>query len=235
MIRLLPLPLIQHPITGTLAATESGADAAAVAGKVGVAGSIAATETGSDVAALSGDPIVSGALAGQESGSDTAAAAGGVVVVGALAGQEEGQDQAAAEGEVAAAEVTGQMAAQEAGQDVATIVLLAPRLPSQDGGLGGGPGRSGARRGRGNLGAVRMLAQEDAGEWRQPPVPKGAPPSREEIGTPKPLPADVIPLRPDPVVTATGTPGAVLSEHEYDGAEMDAQLMDLLMVLRRRA
>lgn len=84
-------------VSGTLAATEIGADTAAFAGAVLVAGALAATESGADTAAFSGTlgptspPAVmhveltlpaasgvAGTLAVTESGSDTAAFSGSV-------------------------------------------------------------------------------------------------------------------------------------------------------------
>lgn len=65
-------------ITGSLAATESGSDTAAIAGSVLVEGSLAATESGADTADFAGDVIVSGALDATETGEDTADFAGTV-------------------------------------------------------------------------------------------------------------------------------------------------------------
>ena len=104
--------------TGALAATESGSDAAAIAGDVLVSGSLAATESGADVAALAGKVAVRGALAATESGSDTAAIAGKVFVSGALAATETGDDTAAIVGSVG---VSGSLDATESGADVAAF------------------------------------------------------------------------------------------------------------------
>jgi hypothetical protein len=52
--------------TGTLAATETGADTLAGAGAVLVAGFLAATETGSDTAAMAGNVLASGSQEGDE-------------------------------------------------------------------------------------------------------------------------------------------------------------------------
>ena len=62
--------------TGTLAATESGADTAALAGDVLIDGSLAATESGGDTAALAGDVLIAGTFAATESGADVAAIQG---------------------------------------------------------------------------------------------------------------------------------------------------------------
>lgn len=59
-------------ITGTLAATETGSDVAALVGDVLVSGSLAATEVGSDVAAIFGVLTITGTLAATEVGSDVA-------------------------------------------------------------------------------------------------------------------------------------------------------------------
>ena len=106
-------------VDGALAATESGADVAALAGTVLIDGALAATESGADVAALAGDVLVSGAMAAQEAGSDTAAATGSVLVAGALAATEAGADTVAATGAVL---VTGAMAATESGADTLSII-----------------------------------------------------------------------------------------------------------------
>ncbi len=104
---------------GALAATESGADTVAVSGAVLVSGSAAAVETGGDVAALTGTvgwPAATGTLAAQETGADTPALAGSVLVTGALGATETGSDTA--EG-AATALVSGALAATEAGSDTA--------------------------------------------------------------------------------------------------------------------
>ena len=59
-------------ITGTLAATEAGADTAVLSGQVRVQGALAALESGADTASLAGQIIVGGSLAAAEVGSDTA-------------------------------------------------------------------------------------------------------------------------------------------------------------------
>lgn len=81
--------------TGTLAATESGSDTAALAGDVLVEGSLAATESGSDTATFAGVALVSGALAATEAANDSAAVSGVVLVTGALDATETGSDTAA--------------------------------------------------------------------------------------------------------------------------------------------
>jgi hypothetical protein len=99
------------PATGSLTATETGSDTAAITGTVRVAGSIAATETGADTAALTGAVRVAGALAAPETGGDTAALVGAVRIAGALGSTESGADVCAivgaVTGAVVAAPVTG--------------------------------------------------------------------------------------------------------------------------------
>lgn len=63
-------------ITGNLAAAESGADTAALAGVVLVQGSVAAQESGEDVFSCEGVVPVRGALSVTEAGSDTFSATG---------------------------------------------------------------------------------------------------------------------------------------------------------------
>jgi hypothetical protein len=88
--------------TGTMAATESGADDATASGAVVVAGTFAATEAGSDTAALSGAVPISGTMAAAETGSDTFAGSGvvGGGRVGTMAATEAGSDTFAATGTV---------------------------------------------------------------------------------------------------------------------------------------
>jgi hypothetical protein len=74
-------------IMGTLAATETDADTAALAGQVLVQGALAATETGADTLAATGTVSggnIAGTLAAAETGSDTFAASSSVppVIVG---------------------------------------------------------------------------------------------------------------------------------------------------------
>src|SRR5215218_679119 len=109
--------------TGTLAATESGADTAAITGGPLVSGSMSRTETGTDTASVTGGPLVSGSLAATESGSDTASVAGTVLVAGSLAATEAGTDTASIAGGPI---VAGPLAATEAaGQDAASIAATA--------------------------------------------------------------------------------------------------------------
>ena len=105
---------------GTLAATESGSDTAALTGVVLVSGTIASTESGSDTASIAGDVLVSGALAATESGSDTAAFTGSAstIVTGSLAATESGADTASLTGDVL---VTGSLAVSESGSDAASM------------------------------------------------------------------------------------------------------------------
>jgi hypothetical protein len=65
-------------ISGTLAATESGSDTAAISGTVRPVGTLAASETGPDTFASTGtaSPPVSGSMAASETGADTFASTG---------------------------------------------------------------------------------------------------------------------------------------------------------------
>lgn len=83
------------PITGTLAAQETGSDTASISGAVAVTGTLAAQETGSDTFAASGttENARTGTLAAQEEGSDTASMSGTVSITGTLAAHETGQDR----------------------------------------------------------------------------------------------------------------------------------------------
>jgi hypothetical protein len=101
-------------ISGTLAATETGADTFSSTGKVLVKGSLAVTEVGADTFSSSGKVLVAGALSVTEVGTDTFASTGKVVVKGVLALTESGQDTIAATGKVL---VQGALAGQEVGQD----------------------------------------------------------------------------------------------------------------------
>lgn len=107
-------------ITGTLAATETGADVAAFAGNIYVSGQLAVAEVGADIAAFSGTTVIttSGALAAVETGVDSAAFAGNVYVSGALAASEAGSDSATFSGNVY---VSGSLAATEVGSDIAAF------------------------------------------------------------------------------------------------------------------
>lgn len=87
------LPIVVTPdvaasATGTLAATESGSDTAALAGNVLVTGELDATESGQDTALFTSQTITSGSLAAVETGEDTASFAGAVPVVGYIAANE---------------------------------------------------------------------------------------------------------------------------------------------------
>lgn len=107
-------------VTGALAAAESGADAAAIAGAVVVHGSLAAAESGGDSVALSGRVIVGGVLAAAEAGADAAVIAGRIIVSGAIAAAETGGDAASIIGGAVPA-ITGSLAATESGADTASI------------------------------------------------------------------------------------------------------------------
>lgn len=89
------------PITGTLAAQETGTDVFTASGAVGIAGALSAQETGTDVLAASGGPAINGTLSVQETGTDTFAASGSVgpaAISGTLSAQETGADVLAASG-----------------------------------------------------------------------------------------------------------------------------------------
>lgn len=101
-------------VAGTLSASETGSDAASIAGTVLVRGALSAAEVGADTASASGVVRVSGAASAAETGTDTAAAAGKVIVSGALASAEAGSDSAAASGTV---RVAGTLAATESAAD----------------------------------------------------------------------------------------------------------------------
>lgn len=106
------------PVTGTMAATETGADNFAATGDVLVQGSFAATEVGEDTFAATGtvsDAAVTGSMAATETGSDTFVSTGAVLVQGTLAATETGSDTFASTGTVL---VEGSFAATETGQDV---------------------------------------------------------------------------------------------------------------------
>lgn len=124
-------------VTGTLAATETGADAASFTGTVAVQGALAATETGSDTFAATGTvaaPGITGTLAATESGADTASFAGGVLVSGALSATETGSDVAAIAGIIS---VSGALAATEAGSDAFAAtgsVLVSGAMSAQEAG-----------------------------------------------------------------------------------------------------
>ena len=84
--------------SGSLAASEAGADAAALSGAVSVRGTLAASESGSDAALITSQIIIRGTLAGGEAGADVAAmqGAGAIgIVTGFLAALETDVDAAA--------------------------------------------------------------------------------------------------------------------------------------------
>jgi hypothetical protein len=124
-------------INGTLAASESGSDSASLAGTVsdsGITGTLAASESGADTAAMTGDVLVSGTLAASESGADTAAMTGDVPVSGTLAASESGADTAAMTGDVL---VSGTLAASESGADTTAMtgdVLVSGTLAASESG-----------------------------------------------------------------------------------------------------
>lgn len=107
--------------TGTLSATESGADTLAIAGDVFVKGALSASESGSDALAIAGDVLVEGALAATESGADACAIAGegaALEATGALAASESGADTAAIAGKVY---VSGTLSATEGALDAFAV------------------------------------------------------------------------------------------------------------------
>lgn len=106
-------------VTGSLNATEAGADTAAFSAASTASGGLAATETGSDIAAFSGQVTATGSLAATEVGSDTAAISGGnPAAIGSMAAQEAGSDTASIAG---IAPATGTLTAQETGTDTASM------------------------------------------------------------------------------------------------------------------
>lgn len=104
--------------TGTLSATETGADTAAISGAVAISGSLSSSEAGSDTSAIQGAVAVAGSLAASEAGDDTVSVSGQVAVTGALAVTETGDDTVAVTGTVT---VTGSLAAAETGADTAAV------------------------------------------------------------------------------------------------------------------
>lgn len=110
-------------ITGSMAATETGADTFAASGAVtepGITGTLAATEAGADAFAGSGSvawPAVTGDLAAVEAGSDAFTGSGSVdwvPVTGAMAAAEAGSDVFTGSG---GAIVSGALSATETGSD----------------------------------------------------------------------------------------------------------------------
>ena len=104
------------PVTGSMAARESGSDVFTGGGSVVVSGSMVTQESGSDIFAGVGLLVVSGAMAAQESGPDVFTATGSVVVSGSMAAREAGSDSFSAVG-IVGNPVIGSMAAQESGSD----------------------------------------------------------------------------------------------------------------------
>lgn len=127
----------EPPNTGSLAATETGSDTAAINGDVIVQGSLSVTEVGSDTAAINGFVAaagVTGSLAATEVGTDTASIAGDVLVQGSLAATETGSDSAVINGKVL---VQGALNASETGSDTANIsglVLITGSLSATESG-----------------------------------------------------------------------------------------------------
>ena len=116
------------PVAGALAATESGADTAAVVGATGgvaASGALAATEAGTDAAALAGAALAQGAVTASELGADTASIAAYAKAQGSVATTEAGQDTAALAGSAPPAGA-GVLSAAEAGQDTAVLAGSSP-------------------------------------------------------------------------------------------------------------
>lgn len=108
-------------VSGSINASESGSDAASLAGNVHVFGSLSVSETGADVAAIVGGlvtPAITGSIAASETGSDTASIAGDVVVTGTVSATESGSDTAALTGKV---QITGSLSVSETGADTVFI------------------------------------------------------------------------------------------------------------------
>jgi hypothetical protein len=147
-------------VTGTLAASESGADTAALTGRVLVKGSASASETGADSAAATGRVLVKGALAASEEGADTAVITGssGLPVIDGFMSVNESAigDSAAVTGRVL---VKGTMSAVESGQDSAAVVGTGP-LPSRIGVLSAVETTQ-----DGFLAAGRVLVQGELSAW----------------------------------------------------------------------
>lgn len=121
-------------VSGSLSATESGSDTAAISGTVKVQGALSASEVGSDTSAIAGAVRVSGSLSVTESGSDTAAIVGGSVATGSLNATETGSDTAAVSGVVL---VQGSLSTAEAGSDTASlagVVVVAGSLAASESG-----------------------------------------------------------------------------------------------------
>ena len=98
------------PVAGNLAATETGADTAALAGAVLVQGALAVTEAGADTLSAEGVVRITGTLAATEAGADTFSAEGIVKVQGTLAATESGSDAFAADGDTVFYSISGRQA-----------------------------------------------------------------------------------------------------------------------------
>jgi hypothetical protein len=104
-------------ITGSLAATETGSDSAALSGSARVSGSLTAADSGADTAAAGVTVRSTGSLVATDSGSDTAAATGTVRVSGPLIASDTGADGFSGSGSVVPMVSTGSLAAAETGSD----------------------------------------------------------------------------------------------------------------------
>lgn len=130
-------------ITGTMAATETGADTFAATGSVAfptITGTLAAVETGADTLAATGTvafPTITGTLAATETGEDAAAFTGNVLVTGSLTATESGSDVLAATGTVAFQTISGNLAATETGADAfagsGVVVVRGALAATEDG------------------------------------------------------------------------------------------------------
>jgi hypothetical protein len=120
-------------IEGALAATEGGADTAAISGILRVTGTLAGAETTTDTAAMTGALRVTGALAATEAAGDGFAAVGVLRVTGTVAATETGADTAAVAGAV---RVTGSLAASDAADTaaVAGVVRVTGTLAATESG-----------------------------------------------------------------------------------------------------
>ncbi len=111
----------EPPISGSLAATETGTDTASINGKVNVRGNLAATETGTDTTAFSGtvsNSAITGSFAAIETGADNASILGGVLVQGSLNATETGSDTSSINGKVL---VQGSLNSVETGEDLSFV------------------------------------------------------------------------------------------------------------------
>ena len=117
-------------ITGSLNAAETGNDSVSASGKVIVRGVLSTSSTGADGFSSAGKVIINGPLAAVESGTDAAAFNGRVIVKGAVTAAESGSDIFSAAGSVQVAGISGQLHATESGGDVffgTNIILLSAR------------------------------------------------------------------------------------------------------------